>query len=311
MMRNFPEAPALRGPLVRLVHRADRRRRVRIMFAAVARALWPGLVAATIFAVAWRFAGGTALGVAVGACVLLPAILGFAKGLRRRDLLAAASELDRRSGLEAALATGVEVATGQIAGPLSGAALAEAELAAARTRHEAVPVAPPRARYLALPATVLAGVLLVPGEAVRRVGGYILVPADAAAGTRARDTAAFPPDEIAAARARAATRNPEAPAKPGDDAERDQGAEVAMLPPPPKRTQRRRARSGRSRAAGALDPKSKDAAGAGTPDAEADARAPGRGAGEAVDLGESGLILERFPEYEELVRRYFAGPAGG
>ncbi len=311
MMRNFPEAPALQGPLVTLVRRADTRRRVRIMFATVARALWPGLVAATIFAVAWRFAGGTALGVAVGACVILPVILGVIRGLRRRDLLAAASELDRRSGLEAALATGVEVATGRIAGPLSGAAFAEAELAAARTGHEAVPVAPPRARYLALPASVLAGILLVPSGAAERVRGYILVPGEGAAGMHAKDADGLPPEEIAAARARAAKRNSEALAKPRMGTERDTGAEAAMLPPPPKRTRRRRTRSGRSRAAGALDPKSTGASGAGTPDPEPAARPLGSGTGDAVDLGESGLILERFPEYEDLVRRYFAGPAGG
>ncbi len=284
---------------------------MRIMFAAIARALWPGLVAATVFAVAWRITGGTILGVAVAVCVFGPAILGFVKGLRPRDLLAAASELDQRSGLEAALATGIEVATGRIAGSLSGAALAEAELAAGRTRHEAVPIAPRRARYLALPATVLVGILLVPSGAAQRAARYVLVPDDGTANTRTGDATTLAPEDIAAARARAAERNPEALAKPREGTERDPGAETAMLPPPPPRTRGRRSRDGRSRAAGALDPESKGASGTGAPDPEAAAAQIGRGTGGAVDLGESGLMLERFPEYEDLVRRYFAGPAGG
>jgi hypothetical protein len=294
-----------------LVHRADRRRRMRIMFAAVTSALGPGLVAATVFAVAWRVSGGTTLGVAVGVSVFVPAIFGFAKGLSRRDLLAAASELDRRSGLEAALATGVEVVTGRIAGALSGAALAEAELVAARTTHEAVPIAPRRARYLALPATVLVGILLVPGGAAQRAGRFIFVPGGDTADARTGDATTLSADEVTEDRARAAERNSEALAKHPDGTERDPGAEAAVLPPPPQRTHTRRSRSGLSRAAGALDLESKDASGTGAPDAEAAASQIGRGTGEAVDLGESGLMLKRFPEYEDLVRRYFAGPTGG
>ncbi|MHC4253420.1 MAG: hypothetical protein ACYS9X_30250, partial [Planctomycetota bacterium] len=268
-MRDIPQAPALPGPLATLVRRADRRRRVRIILAAVARALWPGLVAATVLAAAWRLAGGTALGAALGAtawaCVLLPIVFGFGAGLRRRDPLAAASELDRRSGLEAALATGLEVAAGRIAGPLAGAALAEAELAAARTGHETVPVAPPRARYLVVPAAVLAGVLLVPAGAARRPGAHVLVPADGAAGGRGRGAVELSPEEIAAARARAAERGAEDRAGPRD-VRKDEGREdVAALPSPPPRARGRRARQGRSRAAAARGPESTGAAGAAAP----------------------------------------------
>jgi len=307
-MRNIPEIPAPRGPLAGLLCRADRRRRARIVFAAIARALWPGLVAAIVFAGAWRVAGGPALGVAAAACVLLPAAIGLARGLRRRDLLAAASELDRRSDLEAALSTGVEVAEGRIAGPLSAAALAEAEFAAARVGHDVVPVSPPRARYLALPGAVLAGVLLVPGGAARRPGGYTLVPADGAAGAETGDAGESPHDDAARAR----IRPPDKPAPtrdgPRDDLQRAGRDEENLLPPRPTRSRGRKAQKGRSRTSGALAPESHGGSGAGAPDPDAGAPPPGRGAGGALDLGESGLILERFPEYEDIVRRYFAGP---
>jgi hypothetical protein len=282
------------------------------MFAAVARALWPGLVAAIALAAAWRLAGGTALGAALGtgvwACVLLPAVFGFAAGLRRRDLVAAASELDRRSGLEAALATGLEVAAGRIAGPLAEAALAEAELAAARTGRETVPVAPPRARYLVVPAAALAGVLLVPAGAGRRPGAHVLVPADGAAGGRGGEALELSPEEVAAARARAAERGAGDRAGVDDTRKGEEREDVAALPSPPPRAGGRRARSGRSRAAAARGPESTGGSGAAVTEGGTTPGPLGGGAGGAVDLGESGLILERFPEYEELVRRYFAGP---
>jgi len=307
-MRNIPETTSPRGPLAGLVRRADSRRRARIVFAAVSRALWPGLVAAIVLAAAWRAAGGTVLGVSAGACILLPVGIGLARGLRRRDLLAAASELDRRSGLEAALATGVEVAEGRIGGPLSAAALAEAELAAARVSHDVVPLSPPRARYLALPGAVLVGVLLVPGGAARRAGGYILVPADGAAGEALADAPEFPHDDMAGARTRPQDKQARRAAGPREDVARDGRDEEALLPPPASRRRGRRTDKGRSRTSAALDPEAGRGPGTGTPDPAAGAASPGRGAGGALDLGESGLVLERFPEYEDIVRRYFAGP---
>jgi hypothetical protein len=237
-------------------------------------------------------------------------VFGLAAGFRRRDLLAAASELDRRSALEAALATGLEVAAGRISGPLAGAALAEAELAAAGVRLETVPVAPARARYLAVPAAVLAGVLLVPGGGSRAPAGHILVPADGRVG----DAAELAPDDVAAA-----TKGGRREARPDgvrdrrpDGDERVGRDEVAVLPPPPPRTRARRRKGGGARAGGGIGPEAARApGGTGASTSEGDTGAwPGSGdASGEVDLGESGVVLERFPEYEELVRRYFAGPS--
>lgn len=297
-----------------------------------ARALWPGLAAAIGLAVFLRLTGGGPAALASSAALVAAAAgAGALLGLRRRDLLAAAAELDRRAGLEAALATGLEVSTGRVAGPLAPAALAEAEQAAARLGGAEVgpvppgglprvglaplvPVLPRGARYLAVPAAVLAGVVLLPGGTARRGGGEFLLAtgaspagAEAAAARETKEADTRLEGRLLARRAQvteAIKEYKERKARAGREGDH------VRLPAPPRARRRRPRRDDR---AGGRGTREADAAGGGNDvgaTSEKDPASLGGARPGPVDVEEAAVIRERFPEYEELVRRYFAGPRG-
>ncbi len=315
-----------------LLERADRRLRTRAALDVAVRAFWPALVVAVILTAAWRLTGyGTlavaATGLPLALCVGLLIWLPF--GFRRRNPLRAAAALDRRAGLEAAFATGFEVRSGRIAGAMANAALAEAERQAARLAREdaggggasslagLVPILPRGARFLAVPLAVLAGLALVPGGA--RPGGewmYVLVPAGAAGGGG---------EDAEGRRGDPETRAPRADRITAVARERNTNKAIAAYkareraadaPPPlpatPRAGAKRRPRRAHDEAAGrGADSRTEG----GTGDAELDAGLPeldvaGPAGSGPVDAEESAVIQERFPEYGELIRRYFTGPRG-
>jgi hypothetical protein len=299
-------------PLESLLRAAERRRRLRSVVSGAALSLWPGLVVSIILAVAWRLIGGEHLLAASAAVVLVSAVAGAVSGLRREDLLAAAAELDRRAGLEAALATGLEVCTGRIGGTLAAAALLEAERASSGIGPGEIPFAPPSwARYLVLPAAVLAGVALVPRGRppdLRPAVGGRLAARGAAGGEAhaAREDAAGP-------RAEARALTPEERRALAEEYRRrkTEAVPAAELPaPPPSRRPRARSKADEgARVRPGEGEKTDGAGGGGLPESTEDVTRPlGGGAGGPLDRGEAAVVRERFPEYADVVRRYFAGP---
>jgi hypothetical protein len=292
--------------------------------ASAARTLWAGLAAAVLLAILWRLTGAASAAIASAGVLAAAAGGGIILGLRRRDLLAAAAELDQSARLEAALATGLEVSTGRVAGPLAGAALGEAQRAASGLGGKQgeqvgaeggdplaplVPLVPRGARYLAVPAAVLAGVALLPGGGDRRGNGVFVLTSGHAAQAREGGDAARTKEEPGKIDGRRflapRARLPEALEEYKERRARDGGR--AYLPAPPRGARRRPARDDGSGAS------SRGADGGGDGDASGVAAEDGPaslGGAEAgpVDRREAAIIQERFPEYEELVRRYFAGP---
>jgi hypothetical protein len=230
--------------------------------------------------------------------------------VRARDLDGAAVELDRRGELEATLVTGLELSRARRdAGPFAPAAVREADRAASTLRAEVVPIdLPSRARYLAIPAAVLAGMLLMPSRdrGARRIsrfapvegGGGSAKGAGSAIGAEDIPEDAFAargqtgPDEIASAVRR----------------QIEQGARVEealrRLTPPPS-SSRADAR------AVSAEPDATDEPGAAGGDAASRADVldadDGRAGRAPVDLEEEAALVERFPDYAEVIRRYFAG----
>jgi hypothetical protein len=260
--------------------------------ASAARTLWAGLAAAVLLAILWRLTG-------------------------------AASAAIASAGVLAAAAGG-GVSTGRVAGPLAGAALGEAQRAASGLGGKQgeqvgaeggdplaplVPLVPRGARYLAVPAAVLAGVALLPGGGDRRGNGVFVLTSGHAAQAREGGDAARTKEEPGKIDGRRflapRARLPEALEEYKERRARDGGR--AYLPAPPRGARRRPARDDGSGAS------SRGADGGGDGDASGVAAEDGPaslGGAEAgpVDRREAAIIQERFPEYEELVRRYFAGP---
>jgi hypothetical protein len=229
--------------------------------------------------------------------------------LGREDLLGAAAELDLAAGLEAGLATGLEVSQGRIGGELAPAALARALRSASGLRGTEVALSTPAwARYLALPAAVLAGILLLPLETGARTGRTtgLLGPAGAGGGARGGPVTAGEPRETEAAHiARSPAENVALLEEYREDAAAGRAPVRVPAGPPP-----RPARADGERASPAAAARGK---GAGTGDGQGAAApeesppGPAARAAGPVDLGEAAAIRERFPEYEDIIGRYFAG----
>jgi len=310
---NASSPGAVAPDLFALLALADRRRRARLLLESVGRWMWPALAAAAFLAAAHRVSGAGWLAWAWPLPVALAAVGGAAVGLRRGDLLAAAAELDRVARLDAALATGLEAVQGRIRGPLAAAVTAQAERLASGLRAEAVSVLPGgRSRYLAVPAAILAGLVLIPSGPAAR-GERMLVSASGPAPSGASEglrRGAVPEDlgRAASPRARDGKAAPESRAgsvrRNQDQAER--AADFLHAP----------LKAGRRSAAGRAAP-GREAAGetspsAARPEAAESPSAPRAAAvaGGPLDLGEAAVLAERFPEYDELIRRYFLGPGG-
>ena len=315
---------ANRSPFEPLLLRTGRRRRARRALALAARCLVPGLAAALALAGAWRLTGADTFLALALATLILPALAGIAVSFTADDALLAAAELDRRAGLDGLLATGFEISRGRIRTFLAPEALRRAEAAASSLDGSEIPLAPPDwVRYLALPAALVLAILALPrggapwgagfrGERLTAAGeAEALEPGRAIAGHRldeARETQrrGLRRDDRRAIAAYKAARKREA----------DRAAKVKPLPPAPRIAPRiapRPARTGEAKSAARASLESR-AEGGGTGDGEAAAapeeadavRLGGPGAG-PVDLEEAAVFRERFPEYEDLVRRYFAG----
>jgi len=287
---------------------ADRRRRVRLVLVGVTRALWAGLAVGVAALVAWRLSGATWWLVVAFAAVAFAALVGAARGARRRDLAAAAVELDRACGLDASLATALEVAHRPSAGDVSAAAVRQAESAAGRIDPESVPTEPGgRSRFLVIPGAVFAAALLLPvaGPSSTRT----FVPALGAGGaTDAASTGELEPDGAKRPREGATRAKREdvvrALKAKAESVELAERAREPLKPPAERRRDRSRSR-GKRNAAG--DEKDNDETGSGG-SALSRAGAVALDGGDApVDVREKAVAREYFPEYGEVVRRYFGG----
>lgn len=267
---------------------------------------------------AWRFTGGTEFLALACVCTALPALAGIVVSLRREDALVAAGELDRRAGLDGLLATGLEISRGGIRSALAPLALRRAETAARSLDGSEIPVAPPAwARYLSLPGALLVAILALPGAG--RVGrGAFPAEGMIAAGkadTRSPDRAAERTLNNARETRRREIRRAVAAYKAAHRREADRAREATRLPAaPPIRSRPKKAgqsEAARSKAEGAPG-SGVEGGGAGegeapaSPEDAASEHLAGARAG-PVDLEEAALFRERFPEYEGLIRRYFAG----
>lgn len=317
-----------KGPFEPLLVRAGRRRRARRAVALAARCLVPGLAAALALAGAWRLTGGSAFLALALATLILPALAGvaaaFAAAFTADDALLAAAELDRRAGLDGLLATGLEISRGRIRTLLAPEALRRARDAARSLDGSEIPVAPPGwVRYLSLPAALVLAILALPGGGAPRgtgFGGERLIAAGESETVEAgRADAGHRPEEARETERRALRRDDKraiAAYKAAYRREAARAAKAKPLPPAPRiapRFARRRAENDEAKSASRASSESR-AEGGGAGDGEAPAspgesdaeRLGGPGTG-PVDLEEAAVFRERFPEYEDLVRRYFAG----
>ena len=305
----------------RLFARAARRRNARRAIALAAKALVPGLALAVALAGAWRLTGGGAILALVAAAAGLPFVAAAAASLVRGDALAlryrAAAELDRRTGLDGLLATGLEISRGGIRTALAPAALRRAHEAASSLAGSEIPLAPPAwARYLSLPAALLVAILALPAGAPRPGRAYAgggptaggVAPAD-----ETRDAADRRVDDEARAAERREVRRAVAAYKAERRKELDRAKAAVPLPPAPRIPPRPRDRTrGEGRGARPGVGRPGDGAGdgeGGRPGEPERAGTEGLAGAEPgpVDLEEFAAFREHVPEYEDLIRRYFAG----
>lgn len=308
--------------IARSLRPAARRRRLRRALRRGVLALVPGLALSLVFTALGRAMGSNAL-LAAGA--LVP-IMSFAAGAlgslsfhgkKGRDELAlAAFELDERLGLEALLATGLDVARGAAAGRLGCVTLRRAAAAARSSPPSAVEVSPqPWARYLAFPAAVAVGLLLMPRLGAEGRSRPRPAIEEAPAGTGVGEGAAVRKSREARAGKIGRGRLP-------GDTERIRPAEKATAAPRKERLyvlDKAALRSLRKPGArsGAPGAGRKGTRGAGRTRAEGgllvssekktSPRARGRPQGRGAYDKEAAILQERFPEYEGVIRRYFMG----
>lgn len=308
--------------LARSLRPAARRRRLRRALRWGFLALVPGLALSLVFTALGRGMGSNAL-LAVGALVPIMSFTAGAlgglsfHGRKGRDELAlVAFELDERLGLEALLATGLDVARGAAGGRLGGVVLGRAAAAAGSTPPSAVEISPqPWARYLAFPAAVAVGLLLMPRlgaegrsrprPAIERgpAGAGVGEGAAARKGREARagkiGLGRLPG---AAERIRPVEKAATAPRK-GRFYVLDKAALRSLRKPwarsgAPGAGRKGTGGAGRTRAEGGLLVPSEK---------KTSPRARGRPQGRGAYDKEAAILQERFPEYEGVIRRYFTG----
>jgi hypothetical protein len=295
-----------------LLERADARRRLSRALGGAVRSLWWGLGLGIAIAVAARWTAWPALAALGPALVVLAALAGAVLGAPRRDLALAAAQVDRRGGLEATLTTGLEVRAGRLGnGRLALAALRQAEHAAAALEPEVVPIElPARARYVAIPAAVLCGIMLLPSTRWAARSRTVLVPVGGAAAAGKTDLAegeaeAHRKGEFAPEARSGREEVAQAVRREAEDAARSRDA-LARIRPPSRRG------GAAARAPEQPGVPDRNEAGSGDEERGGEATVPGdagSSSGRApVDQEEEAAIREQFPEYMDIVRRYFAGP---
>jgi hypothetical protein len=241
--------------------------------------------------------------------VVISLAVGALIGRRAPDLRAAAVELDRTLGHDAALLTGLEIQQGVLGGVFADAAARDAERLALGIDPSDIRIEPTaRARYLAIPAALLAVVVLLPRDERTTGHGWASALDTPNASASVENT---PPldggprdiehDTPTADRAHVrAALDEEA-----DAADRAQRAVEQLKPPAPKGDPSAR----RGPAPGASGINEEAGAGSGSDMVNDEAPALG-GGGSIVDDFEEAIAGERFGAYADLVQRYFAGRNG-